>query len=201
MVVASDVQTAREAARLIEIEYRVLTPISDPEQALASEDAVWGLDGNLLSLSVYKRGDVEEALSRSAHTIHETFKTQRVEHAFLEPESDDCGSLPQRRPPCLFGRPGSVGRPRPDRLGAGDGPLSDHRGTGLQRRRIRRERRHGQPGPDGSCLPSFGQVGEVHPHPGGVPPHPSQAPPDPDRAVGGLRRGRKAHRSEGENAW
>ncbi|MYJ16324.1 MAG: molybdopterin-dependent oxidoreductase, partial [Acidimicrobiia bacterium] len=87
MVVASDVQTAREAARMIEVEYRVLTPISDPEQALASEDAVWGLDGNLLSLSVYKRGDVEEALSRSAHTIHETFKTQRVEHAFLEPES------------------------------------------------------------------------------------------------------------------
>ncbi|MXW68745.1 MAG: molybdopterin-dependent oxidoreductase, partial [Acidimicrobiia bacterium] len=87
MVVASDVQTAREAARMIEVEYRVLTPISDPEQALASEDAVWGLDGNLLSLSVYKRGDVEEALSRSAHTIHETFETQRVEHAFLEPES------------------------------------------------------------------------------------------------------------------
>lgn len=87
MVVASDVQTAREAARLIEIEYRVLIPISDPEQALASENAVWGLDGNLLSLSTYERGDVEEALSRSAHTIHETFKTQRVEHAFLEPES------------------------------------------------------------------------------------------------------------------
>ncbi len=87
MVVAGDVQTAREAAELIKVEYRVLTPISDPEQALCSEDAVWELDGNLLSRSVYERGDVEDALSRSAHTIHEVFRTQRVEHAFLEPES------------------------------------------------------------------------------------------------------------------
>ena len=87
MVVASDVQTAREAADLIEVEYRVHTPISDPEQALSSEDAVWGLDGNLLSRSVYKRGDVEAALGGSPHIVHEVFRTQRVEHAFLEPES------------------------------------------------------------------------------------------------------------------
>ena len=87
MVVASDVQTAREAADLIGVEYRVLPPISDPEQALACEDAVWGLDGNLLSLSVYQRGDVDRALADSAHTVHEVFHTQRVEHAFLEPES------------------------------------------------------------------------------------------------------------------
>ncbi len=87
MVVASDVQTAREAADLIEVEYRVHTPISDPEQALFSEDAVWGLDGNLLSRSVYKRGDVEAALGGSPHIVHEVFRTQRVEHAFLEPES------------------------------------------------------------------------------------------------------------------
>ena len=87
MVVASDVQTAREAADLIEVEYRVHTPISDPEQALSSEDAVWGLDGNLLSRSVYKRGNVEAALGGSPHIVHEVFRTQRVEHAFLEPES------------------------------------------------------------------------------------------------------------------
>lgn len=94
MVVAQDVQTAREAADLIEIQYQVLPPISDPEQALASEDAVWGLDGNLLSRSVYKRGDVDQALEESAHTIHEVFRTQRVEHAFLEPESTVAVPLP-----------------------------------------------------------------------------------------------------------
>ncbi|MDR9450283.1 MAG: molybdopterin cofactor-binding domain-containing protein, partial [Acidimicrobiia bacterium] len=49
--------------------------------------AVWGLDGNLLSRSVYARGDVDTALATSAHVVEETFYTQRVEHAFLEPES------------------------------------------------------------------------------------------------------------------
>jgi xanthine dehydrogenase molybdenum-binding subunit len=87
MVVAEDQATARRAAEFIEVEYRVLEPVTDPEKALTSEDAVWGLEGNLLSLSVYQRGDVEAAMAGSPHTLHEVFSTQRVEQAFLEPES------------------------------------------------------------------------------------------------------------------
>ncbi|MEX0699828.1 MAG: molybdopterin cofactor-binding domain-containing protein [Acidimicrobiia bacterium] len=88
IVVAEDVRTARRAADLIEVEYRVLRTITDPVAALDdSEDAVWGLEGNLLSRSVYRRGDAEAALVESAHVVHEVFETQRVEHAFLEPES------------------------------------------------------------------------------------------------------------------
>ena len=48
---------------------------------------MWGLKGNVLSRSAYRRGDVDAALAVSAHTLHEVFQTQRVEHAFLEPES------------------------------------------------------------------------------------------------------------------
>jgi aldehyde oxidoreductase len=88
VVVAGDVLTARRAAELIAVEYRELAPFTDPATALASdEDAVWGLDGNTLSVSTYARGDVETALASAAHTVHEVFETQRVEHAFLEPES------------------------------------------------------------------------------------------------------------------
>ena len=88
IVVAETKAQARAAAELVEVEYRVLPPFADAHSALASdEDAVWGLDGNVLSTSKYKRGDVDEALANSAHTIHEVFRTQRVEHAFLEPES------------------------------------------------------------------------------------------------------------------
>ncbi len=88
LVVAGDVRTARRAAELIEVDYRVLAPFTDPEVALAStENAVWGLDGNQLSRSAYKRGDVEAALATSAHTLHEVFHTPRIEHAYLEPES------------------------------------------------------------------------------------------------------------------
>ena len=89
IVVADDKLAATEAAALVEVSYEVHEPFTDPQTALASdEDAVWGLDGNELSRSVYARGgDVDAALAASAHTVHEVFHTQRVEQAFLEPES------------------------------------------------------------------------------------------------------------------
>jgi len=90
-VVADDRRTARHAASLIEVSYNVLTPIVDPAIAVAcDDDAVWGVDGNVLSTSTYQRGDAEQALSTSAHVVRESFQTQRVEHAFLEPESTLC---------------------------------------------------------------------------------------------------------------
>jgi xanthine dehydrogenase molybdenum-binding subunit len=90
VVVASDRETARRAAQLVDVEYRVLRPLTDAVAAIDDdEDAVWQLDGNVLSRSVYARGDVsvDTALEQSAHVVHETFQTQRIEHAFLEPES------------------------------------------------------------------------------------------------------------------
>ncbi|HLI23494.1 MAG TPA: molybdopterin cofactor-binding domain-containing protein, partial [Acidimicrobiales bacterium] len=88
VVVAETRQQARHAAPLVKVEYRPLEPLTDPMTAKDSaEVAVWGTDGNVLSTSAYARGDVDAALAASAHTVHEVFDTQRVEHAFLEPES------------------------------------------------------------------------------------------------------------------
>jgi xanthine dehydrogenase molybdenum-binding subunit len=90
LVVADDKATARRvAAELVHVEYRPLPPITDAAAAIEpdAEDAVWQLDGNVLSRSAYARGDVDEALGTSAHTVHEVFTTQRIEHAFLEPET------------------------------------------------------------------------------------------------------------------
>ncbi|MGB5758350.1 MAG: 2Fe-2S iron-sulfur cluster-binding protein, partial [Acidimicrobiales bacterium] len=92
MVVAEDRPTARRAAELIRVDYGVLAPITDPAQAIAAAksgdgDAVWELDGNVLSRSVYARGDIDTALATSAHVVRETFQTQRIDHAFVEPES------------------------------------------------------------------------------------------------------------------
>ncbi len=89
IVVADTRANARRAAEAVAVTYEVHTPITDPVAAVTNgcEDAVWELDGNVLSRSVYARGDVDAALAASAHTIHEVFQTQRIEHAFLEPES------------------------------------------------------------------------------------------------------------------
>ncbi len=88
LVVAETRATAREAAKLVEVTYEVLPPMTNPAEAVASDDdAVWELDGNVLSTSSYARGDVAEALATAVHTVSETFQTQRIEHAFIEPES------------------------------------------------------------------------------------------------------------------
>lgn len=88
LVVAIDKETAHRAAALVQVEYNALRVISDPVAAIDdSEHAVWGLEGNVLSVSKYKRGDVDAALSESAHTVSDIFNTQRIEQAFLEPES------------------------------------------------------------------------------------------------------------------
>jgi aldehyde oxidoreductase len=88
VVVATDREVARRAAGLVGVTYNVLRPITDAVAAIDDhESAVWGLEGNVLSTSKYARGDVDAALAASAHTITETFQTQRIEQAFLEPES------------------------------------------------------------------------------------------------------------------
>ena len=89
IVVADTRQHARAAAELVDVTYDVLTPVTDPLAALAedAELAVWGTDGNVLSRSTYARGDVDAGLGASAHTVHQVFQTQRIEHAFLEPEA------------------------------------------------------------------------------------------------------------------
>jgi xanthine dehydrogenase molybdenum-binding subunit len=91
VVVADTRAHARDAAALVSVEYEVLEPVTDPATAVAGDAAspvaVWGTDSNVLSRSVYRRGDVEAALAASAHVVHQVFQTQRVEQAFLEPES------------------------------------------------------------------------------------------------------------------
>ena len=88
IVVAETKQQARAAAKLVQVEYDVLRPIVDPVAAIDDpEIAVFGTKDNVLSISAYQRGDVEGALADSVHTVHEVFNTQRIEHAFLEPES------------------------------------------------------------------------------------------------------------------
>jgi xanthine dehydrogenase molybdenum-binding subunit len=88
VVAAESRHAAREAAALIEVEYDVLEPVSDPLQAtLDGAPPVHDRETNVLSTSEVKRGDVEGALAGSAHVLRETFRTQVIEHAFLEPEA------------------------------------------------------------------------------------------------------------------
>lgn len=93
VVVADDQRTAREAAKLIDVEYDVLTPVTDPEEALKPDAPQIHPKGNLLSKSAIKRGDIDGAFAQSAHVVEDVYETQRIEHMFLEPEA--CIAIPQ----------------------------------------------------------------------------------------------------------
>lgn len=86
-VAAKTRRLARRAAALIEVEYEVLEPVLDPEQALEPGAPRLHPQGNLLSRSETKKGDAVAALAASAHVVEESFHTQFIEHAYLEPES------------------------------------------------------------------------------------------------------------------
>lgn len=87
VVVADSRHRARAAAGLVAVEYEVLEPVDTPTAALAAGAPAIHDGGNLLEVCAFARGDVEAALASSAHVVEETFTTQRIEHAFLEPEA------------------------------------------------------------------------------------------------------------------
>ncbi len=93
VVVADTQHRARKAAESMSIEYEVLDPVDTPDAALAPNAPPLHSGGNLLEVCAFARGDVESALSTSAHIVNETFETQRIEHAFLEPEA--CLAVPE----------------------------------------------------------------------------------------------------------
>ena len=97
-VAADDARTAREAAALVAVEYEPLPPVLDPETALAPDaPQVNPKHPNLLSRSVIRRGDAAAALAASAHVVSGTWRTQRIEHLFLEPEAALAEPLPDGR--------------------------------------------------------------------------------------------------------
>ncbi|MFQ5790417.1 MAG: molybdopterin cofactor-binding domain-containing protein, partial [Acidobacteriota bacterium] len=98
-VAAEDELTARRAAQLVEVEYEILKPVLDPEEAMREGAPTVNprVPDNVLSRSRIKRGDVERALQESAHVVTGTWRTQRIEHLYLEPESALAEPMPDGR--------------------------------------------------------------------------------------------------------
>jgi CO/xanthine dehydrogenase Mo-binding subunit/aerobic-type carbon monoxide dehydrogenase small subunit (CoxS/CutS family) len=99
LVVADTAFHARQAAGKIRVDYEVYEPVTDPFAALDPAAPQVHAPGNLhvhpnlLDTTAFSRGDVDAALAASTHVIDQTFRTQPVEPAFLEPEA--CLAIPQ----------------------------------------------------------------------------------------------------------
>ena len=92
LVVAETQFRARRAAAEVTVEYEVLEPVTSPDAALAPGAPAIHPSGNLLEVTAFARGDTAAALAASEHVVSRVFTTQRIEHAFLEPEA--CLALP-----------------------------------------------------------------------------------------------------------
>ncbi len=133
-VAATSRHAAREAAALVEVEYEVLEPVFDPVAALRDDAPRVHEGGNLLATSVVKLGDAGAALAGAAHVVHEVFRTQAVDHAFLEPEA--CLAVPNAGTDDV-----SRNRPRLQVWSQGQGAWEDRRQIasqlGLEERDVR----------------------------------------------------------------
>ncbi|MCP5062824.1 MAG: selenium-dependent xanthine dehydrogenase [Ignavibacteriae bacterium] len=86
-VVAETEEIAREAVKLIDVEYDVLEPLTDMEKALESDTPQIHKNGNLLSETIVDRGNIEQAKNESTFISRGTYNTQMIEHAFMETEA------------------------------------------------------------------------------------------------------------------
>jgi selenium-dependent xanthine dehydrogenase len=94
-VAAVDERTAREALALIDVDYEVLPAVTTPEMSIAEgAPRVNPKHDNVLQRSIIRRGDADRALGESAHVVTAMFKTQRIEHLYLEPEAALAEPLP-----------------------------------------------------------------------------------------------------------
>ena len=86
LVVAESEEILKKAKTLVKVEYEVLEPVRNIDEAKAENAPKIHPNGNLCQSRHVKRGDAKEAIANSKYTITETFDTPFTEHAFLEPE-------------------------------------------------------------------------------------------------------------------
>ncbi len=85
-VVADSEEIAREAVKLIKVEYEVLKPVTDVFDAIDGERVHTDRPNNF-DTTQFTIGDANGVLERSKYVSKGTYETQRVEHAFLEKEA------------------------------------------------------------------------------------------------------------------
>ncbi len=88
-VAAEDVLTARKALSLIKVEYEELPAVNDPEEAMKPGAPVLHdyAPDNVTKHIPIRKGDVAKGFAEADIIVENTYATQQVEHAYLEPEA------------------------------------------------------------------------------------------------------------------
>jgi len=83
-VAAITEEAARDAMRLIKVEYEVLQPLATVEQAMSPNAPQAFSSGNVSKVNTSAEGDVEAALKTAAHIVEGVYATQVQTHTSLE---------------------------------------------------------------------------------------------------------------------
>jgi len=84
---ASSREAAREALKKVKVTYRTLPVVSDPSEALKEGATLIHDSGNLIKHHRVRKGKVKKGFAEADVILERTYKTQFVEHAYLEPEA------------------------------------------------------------------------------------------------------------------
>jgi xanthine dehydrogenase molybdenum-binding subunit len=87
LVAAETKEIAEKALSLIDVEYEPLPVVTGPREALAADAPKIHARGNLLEHYHLEEGRLDEAFAQADVIVEREYRTQTVEHAFIEPEA------------------------------------------------------------------------------------------------------------------
>lgn len=87
VVYAETEAVAEQAAALVSATLEPLPGIFDPLEAMREDAPKLYPNGNILSRTTIKKGDIGKGFELADVVVEDTYSTQCVEHAYLEPES------------------------------------------------------------------------------------------------------------------
>ena len=87
LVAAESDEIARDAVKTIHVEYKELPILSNPGDAMAEGAPKIHEKGNVVLHSKTRKGNVEEGFREAAVITENTYRTQAVDHAYIETES------------------------------------------------------------------------------------------------------------------
>jgi CO/xanthine dehydrogenase Mo-binding subunit len=88
-VAAETEEIASEALKLVKVEYEPLSAVFDPVDAMQKEAPLVHPERktNVLYHLPIRKGNVKRAFEQAAVVVEDTYRTQMVDHAFLQPEA------------------------------------------------------------------------------------------------------------------
>lgn len=86
LVVAESESAAEAALQLIKVDYEELPGVFSAEEGLKAGTPLVHEKGNLVQHTKVRKGDINSGFSQCDVVVENTFHTQCVEHAYLEPE-------------------------------------------------------------------------------------------------------------------